>query len=133
MPQDVPSGVKMAHDWAVEQLADLFRTTQRVKTQQVAKSWGQRCGVIELAPYLSNATGPVLLVMDLCITHKRWGSSSNPSLHDHSHYPTDIDRTLNWSADDKNLKYRPHSKTCSSRCKEGGIGGLTPGPGRKSA
>jgi hypothetical protein len=30
------SGAKKAHDWAVEQLADLFRTTRRVKTQQVA-------------------------------------------------------------------------------------------------
>ena len=35
------SGAKKTHDWAVEQLADLFRTTLRVKTQQVAKSRGQ--------------------------------------------------------------------------------------------
>jgi hypothetical protein len=35
------SGAKKAHDWAVEQLADLFCTTHRVKTQQVAKSRGQ--------------------------------------------------------------------------------------------
>jgi hypothetical protein len=35
------SGSKKAHDWAVEQLADLFRTTHRVKTQQVARSRGQ--------------------------------------------------------------------------------------------
>ena len=35
------SGAKKAHDWAVEQLADLFRTTQGVKTQQVARSLGQ--------------------------------------------------------------------------------------------
>ena len=35
------SGAKKAHDWVVEQLADLFRTTLRVKTQQVAKSRGQ--------------------------------------------------------------------------------------------
>ncbi len=35
------SGAKKAHDWAVEQLADLFRTTLRVKTQQVVKSQGQ--------------------------------------------------------------------------------------------
>ena len=40
------SGAKKAHDWAVEQLADLFRTTG--KTLQVAKS-------IELAAYLANA------------------------------------------------------------------------------
>jgi hypothetical protein len=35
------SGAKKAHDWAVEQLAVLFRTTHRVKTQQMAKSRGQ--------------------------------------------------------------------------------------------
>ena len=75
------SGAKKAHDWAVEQLADLFRTSHRVKTQQVAKSRGQRCGDIELAAYLSNAAGPVLLVRDLRIAHERWGSSSNPSLN----------------------------------------------------
>ena len=61
------SGAKKAHDWAVEQLADLFRTTHRVKTQQVAKSRGQRCGDIELAAYLANAARPVPLVLDLRI------------------------------------------------------------------
>ena len=59
------SGAKKAHDSAVEQLADLFRTTHRVKTQQVAKSRGQRCGDIELSAYLANAAGPVQLVLDL--------------------------------------------------------------------
>ena len=29
------SGAKKAHDWAVDQIADLFRTTHKVKTQQV--------------------------------------------------------------------------------------------------
>ncbi len=42
------SGVKKAHDWVVDQLGDLFRTTHRVKTQQVVKSLGQRCGDLEL-------------------------------------------------------------------------------------
>ncbi len=51
------SGAKKAHDWAVDQLADLFRTTYRVKTQQVVKSRGQHCGDIELAGYLQNAVG----------------------------------------------------------------------------
>jgi hypothetical protein len=32
------SGAKKTHDWTVDQLADLFRTTHRVKTQQVVKS-----------------------------------------------------------------------------------------------
>ena len=45
--------------------------------------------------YLSNTVGPVSLVLDLCITHERWESSSNPSLNGHLHYPTDIDGTLN--------------------------------------
>jgi hypothetical protein len=53
------SGAKKDHDWAVDQLADLFRTTHRVKTQQVFKSRGQHCGDIELAGYLTNAAGPV--------------------------------------------------------------------------
>ena len=29
------SGAKKAHDWAVDQITDLFRTTTKVKTQQV--------------------------------------------------------------------------------------------------
>jgi hypothetical protein len=48
------SGAKKAHDWAVAHIADLFRTTHRVKTQQVARSRGQRCGDIELSAYLEN-------------------------------------------------------------------------------
>ena len=41
------SGAKKAHDWMVDQLADLFRTTHKVRTQQVVKSRGQHCGDIE--------------------------------------------------------------------------------------
>ena len=51
------SGAKTAHDWAVKQLADFFRTIRRVKTQQVARSRGQRCGDIELAAYLAKCGG----------------------------------------------------------------------------
>ncbi len=105
------SGAKTAHDWAVEQLADLFRTTHRVKTQQVDKSRVQRCGDNELAAYLSNAAGPVPLVLDLRIAHERWESSSNPSLNG---YPADIDRTLNEGAADKNLLYRADYNNRSS-------------------
>jgi hypothetical protein len=68
---------------AESSLVNLFRTTHRVKTQQVATSRGQRCGDIELAAYLSDAAGPVSLVMDLRITHERWASSSNPSRNGH--------------------------------------------------
>jgi hypothetical protein len=52
----------------VDQIADLFRTTHKVKTQQVIKSRGQYCGDIELEGYLANVVGPVPLVLDLRIT-----------------------------------------------------------------
>ena len=45
-----------------------------------------------------NATGPVSLVVDLRITHERFGSSSDPSINGHFHYPHDLDRTLNETA-----------------------------------
>jgi hypothetical protein len=61
----------------VDQIADLFRTTHKVKTQQVIKSRGQHCGDIELAGYLANAVGPVPLVLDLHIVHDHFGSSSD--------------------------------------------------------
>ena len=70
------SGVKKDHDWEVDQLPDLFHTTHEVKTQQVSRRRGQRFGVIELSGYLVNAAGPVPLVLDLRITHDRFGSSS---------------------------------------------------------
>jgi hypothetical protein len=68
-------------------------------------SLGHHCGDIELAGYLANATGPVSLVLDLRIAH--YGSSSDPSLNGHLHYPNDIDRSLNEDASDKIRKYRP--------------------------
>ncbi len=71
----VHSGVKKAHDWSVDQLTDLFRTTHKVKTQEVVKIRGDHCGDIELAGYLENTTDPVHLVLDLRVTHDRVGSS----------------------------------------------------------
>ena len=53
-----------------------------------------------------NAGGPVSLVLDLHITHDRWGSSSDPSINGHLHYPNDMDRSLNEDAADKIRKYR---------------------------
>jgi hypothetical protein len=53
-----------------------------------------------------NAAGPVSLVLDLRIVHKRFGSSSDPSINGHLHYPNDVDRSLNESATDKIRKYR---------------------------
>ena len=102
----VHSGAKKAHDWMVDQIADLFRTTQIVKTQQVIKSCGQHCGDIEVAGCLANAAGPVPLVLDLRIAHDRFGSSSDPSLNGHLRYPNDIDRSINEAAADKIRKYR---------------------------
>jgi hypothetical protein len=56
--------------------------------------------------YLVNAAGPVPLVMDLLIAHERFGSSSDPSINGHLHYPNDVDRSLNEAAPDKIRKYR---------------------------
>ncbi len=61
---------------------------------------------IELAGYLANVAGSVPLVLDLRIAHKRWGSSSDPSINGHLPYPNDIDRSLNEAAADKIRKYR---------------------------
>jgi hypothetical protein len=53
------SGVKKTHDWMVDQVADFFRTTYKVKTQQVVKNRGQHCGDIEVSRYLANESDPV--------------------------------------------------------------------------
>jgi hypothetical protein len=100
------SGVKKAHDWMVDQVPDFFRTTHKVKTQQVVKNRGQDCGDIELTGYLVNETGPVSLVLDLRITHDRLGSSSDPTLNGHLKYPNNLDQSLNDAAADKIRKYR---------------------------
>jgi hypothetical protein len=100
------SGAKTTHDWMVDQLADLFRTTHKVKTQQVVKSRGQDCGDIELAGYVANETVPVSLVLDLRIVHDRVGSSADPTLNGHLKYPKNLDQSLNDTAADKIRKYR---------------------------
>jgi hypothetical protein len=48
----------------------------KFKTIQVDQSRGERCGDIELEVYLADAAGYINLVMDLRITHERWGSSA---------------------------------------------------------
>jgi hypothetical protein len=90
----------------VDQVADFFRTTHKVKTQQVVESRGQYCGDIELAGYLTNESGPVPLVMDLRIPHDRVGSSTDPSLNGHLKYPNNLDQSLNDTSADKIRKYR---------------------------
>ena len=61
---------------------------------------------MELTGYLVNTVDPVSLVLDLRLTQKCWGSNSDPTLNGNLHYPNDIDRSLNESADDKIRKYR---------------------------
>jgi hypothetical protein len=90
----------------IDQIADLFRTTHKVKTQQVVKSRGQHCGDIELAGYLANAVGSVPLVLDLRIAHDRVGSSTDPTLNGHLKYTNNLDQSLNDAAPDKIRKYR---------------------------
>ncbi len=100
------SGAKKTHDWSVDQLADLFRTTHKVKMQQVTKSPGQYCGHIELTATLVNTSGPVPLVLDLHIADDRFGRSSDPNLNGHLHYPNDINRSLSETVTDNIRKYR---------------------------
>jgi len=59
------------------------------------------------------------LVLDLRIAHDRFGSSSDPNLNGHLHYPNDIDKSLNETATDKIRKYKsdynnnpPNSRLC---------------------
>ncbi len=100
------SGAKKAHDWVVDQLANLFHTTHKVKTQQVVKSRGQQFGDIELGGYLANTSDPVSLVLDLRVAHDRVGSSADPSLNGHLRYPNNLDQSLNDASDDKIRRYR---------------------------
>jgi hypothetical protein len=58
----------------------VFESSHR-ETQQVVKNRGDHCGDIELVVYLVNGTGPVSLVLDLHITHDRYGSNSDPNLN----------------------------------------------------
>ncbi len=48
---------------------------------------------------------PVPLVTDLRISHERFGSSSDPSINGHLHYPNDLDGPLNETAVDKIHQY----------------------------
>ncbi len=88
------------------QLAELFRTTHKVKTQQVVKSRGHHCGDIELVGYLANVSDPVSLVLDLRVVHDRVDSSDDPPLNGHLRYPNNLDQSLNDTSTDKLRKYR---------------------------
>jgi hypothetical protein len=72
----------------------------------VVENRGHRSGDIELAGYLTNAAGPVSLVMDLHIAHDRVGSSTDPTFNGHLRYPNNLDNPLNDTSTDKIRKYR---------------------------
>ena len=82
-------GANKTYDWVVDQLGDLFRTKHKTKTQQVIRKRGQHCGDIERSGYLTNEEDPVSLVLDLRITHDRFGRSSDLSLNGNLRYPND--------------------------------------------
>ncbi len=67
----------------------------------MARNRGHQCGDIEVPGFLTNATGPVPLVLDLLIGHERFGSIFDPSINGHLHYPNDVDRPLNETDTDK--------------------------------
>ena len=46
------------------------------------------------------------MVLDLRIAHERFGSSSDPSINGHLHYPHDLDGPLNEAAADNIRQYR---------------------------
>ena len=58
-----------------------------------------------MAGYLANAAGPVPLVLDLCIAHEKFGSSSDPNINGLLHYPNDLDGSLNETAAAKIRQY----------------------------
>jgi hypothetical protein len=66
--------------------------------------WGHR---VDWLPHECNESfsNPVSVVVDLHITHERFGSTSHPILNGHLHYPNDIERSLNETASDKIRKY----------------------------
>jgi hypothetical protein len=59
----------------------------------------------ELAAYLANAADAVPLILDLLIAHERFGSTSDPSIKGHLHYPNDIAGALYEAATDKIRQY----------------------------
>jgi hypothetical protein len=97
------SGARLTTGWLIKLLTS-FAQPARLNLNRWLGAGGQRCGHIELTAYL--AKGPVPLVLDLRIAHERWGSSSDPSLKGHLHYPNDLDGPLNEAAADKIRQYR---------------------------
>ena len=103
------SGALKAHDWAVAQLAPIFRSAgHSVKCQyKVAPSQGQKRGDLEIVGYLRDSTGPRNLVIDLNITHDRHGRSiANPHTNGHLTHPNSLDQPLETAARAKITKHQ---------------------------
>jgi hypothetical protein len=67
----------------VTQLGPLFRTTgHKVKAQGITPNSGQKRGDIEIVNDLSDSAGSLNLVIDVSITHDRYGNSSANPLFD---------------------------------------------------
>ena len=58
-------------DWTVEKITDLFHTTYKVKTNQVTKCRGQRCGDIEIEDYLACVVVVVSFIGPRLVYHTR--------------------------------------------------------------
>ncbi len=83
-------------------VATVEESVLRTEMENFELSWlvTSRVGLV------TSAAGPVPLVLDLRITHERFGSSSDPSINGHVHYPNDLDGPLNEAAADKIRAYR---------------------------
>ena len=103
------TGALKAHDWAVAQLAPIFRSAgHSVKCQyKVAPSQGQKRGDLEIVGYLRDSTGPRNLVIDLNITHDRHGRSiANPHTNGHLTHTNSLDQPLETAARAKITKHQ---------------------------
>jgi hypothetical protein len=86
--------------------ANKFMCFFATETPSAAASATLHCGDVELAGYLTNAAGPVPLVLDLHMAHDRVGSSTDPTLNGQPRYPNNLDQSHNDTASDKVRKYR---------------------------
>jgi hypothetical protein len=89
-------------------LGPLFRTAgHTVRTQHgVTASAGQRRGDVELRSYLQDAAGRRSLVLDLSMTHDRFGSISHVQQNGLLSHPQDLDAPLSVAAQRKINSYR---------------------------
>jgi hypothetical protein len=101
------SGAKKAHDWRLINLLTFFAQRIRLKHSRwlkpevsivVTSNWRDI--------YRMRRARCLWCVLDLRIVQDRFGSSSDPSLNGHLHYPNALDRSINEAAADKIRKYR---------------------------